>query len=286
MKTVGPQISVGRTSELLTYGDDSVLKVLRPGVPRKWALVEYEKTRIVYHAGLPVPEPRGLREHEGRPAIEYEYIAAPTLWDLVVDGASSVECAADILADLHHRITAKATPAGLPPLAERMKAKIDDVPGLPAADRHLAHRLVEQLADGDRLLHGDLHPANVLIASGRPVVIDWFDAASGPPAADIVRTSILIRPRGTTTRTTSGERTAPPHLPGATTAVLGHLHEAYIERVRPIEVCDSSTLVLLEGISALSRLAEKSDLEDKPLLGLWQRARQLGISMSGPVTGV
>ena len=39
--------------------------------------------------------------------------------------------------------------------------------------------------DGDRLLHLDLHPLNVIIGPAGPVVIDWTGAASGDPALDI-----------------------------------------------------------------------------------------------------
>jgi len=38
--------------------------------------------------------------------------------------------------------------------------------------------------DGDRLLHLDLHPLNVMIGPAGPVVIDWTGAASGDPALD------------------------------------------------------------------------------------------------------
>jgi Ser/Thr protein kinase RdoA (MazF antagonist) len=41
------------------------------------------------------------------------------------------------------------------------------------------------LGDGDRLLHLDLHPLNVIIGPAGPVVIDWTGAASGEPALDI-----------------------------------------------------------------------------------------------------
>jgi aminoglycoside phosphotransferase (APT) family kinase protein len=41
------------------------------------------------------------------------------------------------------------------------------------------------LGDGDRLLHLDLHPLNVIIGPAGPVVIDWTGAARGDPALDI-----------------------------------------------------------------------------------------------------
>jgi aminoglycoside phosphotransferase (APT) family kinase protein len=46
--------------------------------------------------------------------------------------------------------------------------------------------------DGRALLHLDLHPENVMIAAGRPWVIDWTNAAAGPPRADVAQTWVLI----------------------------------------------------------------------------------------------
>lgn len=45
---------------------------------------------------------------------------------------------------------------------------------------------------GDRLLHMDLHPLNVLMAPGGPVVIDWPNAVRGDPAVDVTLTWVLI----------------------------------------------------------------------------------------------
>lgn len=42
------------------------------------------------------------------------------------------------------------------------------------------------------LLHLDLHPGNVLLADDGPYVIDWTNAAAGPPAADLAQTWVLI----------------------------------------------------------------------------------------------
>jgi aminoglycoside phosphotransferase (APT) family kinase protein len=46
--------------------------------------------------------------------------------------------------------------------------------------------------DGRALLHLDLHPENVIITNGGPYVIDWTNAAAGPPPADITQTWVLI----------------------------------------------------------------------------------------------
>lgn len=38
---------------------------------------------------------------------------------------------------------------------------------------------------GDRLIHLDLHPLNVIMSAKGPVVIDWPNAARGDPAVDV-----------------------------------------------------------------------------------------------------
>jgi len=48
------------------------------------------------------------------------------------------------------------------------------------------------LGSGDRLLHMDLHPLNVLMGADGPMVIDWTNAAIGDPLVDVALTWALI----------------------------------------------------------------------------------------------
>ena len=45
---------------------------------------------------------------------------------------------------------------------------------------------------GDRLLHGDLHPLNVLMAPRGPVIIDWTNVAVGEPGFDVALAWVLM----------------------------------------------------------------------------------------------
>lgn len=45
---------------------------------------------------------------------------------------------------------------------------------------------------GDRVLHLDLHPMNVIVGTGGPVVIDWTNASRGDPAFDAAMTYLLM----------------------------------------------------------------------------------------------
>jgi hypothetical protein len=47
--------------------------------------------------------------------------------------------------------------------------------------------------EGNSLCHGDFHPANVILSPKGPVIIDWADASSGDPLADVARTVVLLR---------------------------------------------------------------------------------------------
>lgn len=50
-----------------------------------------------------------------------------------------------------------------------------------------------RLPDGEALCHGDCHPGNIIISAGGPVAIDWNDAATGHPLADVARTHLLLQ---------------------------------------------------------------------------------------------
>src|SRR5262245_34511626 len=68
------------------------------------------------------------------------------------------------LADLHDQLHLIAAPDWLPPLG----------------------------TGGDRLVHLDLHPLNVVMTVRGPVVIDWTNAAGGDPLLDVALTYVLL----------------------------------------------------------------------------------------------
>ncbi|MFJ5875307.1 MULTISPECIES: phosphotransferase family protein [unclassified Streptomyces] len=47
-------------------------------------------------------------------------------------------------------------------------------------------------ADGDQVLHLDLHPGNVILTRRGPVAIDWCNAGAGDPAADVAMTMVTV----------------------------------------------------------------------------------------------
>ena len=49
------------------------------------------------------------------------------------------------------------------------------------------------LAAGDRLIHLDLHPLNVLMGPSGPVVIDWSNASRGAPVSDVALSWVLMQ---------------------------------------------------------------------------------------------
>jgi aminoglycoside phosphotransferase (APT) family kinase protein len=51
---------------------------------------------------------------------------------------------------------------------------------------------LDNLPDGDHLLHGDLHPDNVILATRGAIAIDWMAAARGDRAADAARTALIL----------------------------------------------------------------------------------------------
>jgi Ser/Thr protein kinase RdoA (MazF antagonist) len=89
-----------------------------------------------------------------------ERLDGPTMLSAVTDGRLGLADAATQLADLHHRLHQ------LPPRLGRDRAA--------------------------RLLHLDLHPANVMLTARGPVVIDWRNAAEGPADLDVAMSAVIL----------------------------------------------------------------------------------------------
>jgi streptomycin 6-kinase len=60
----------------------------------------------------------------------------------------------------------------------------------------LHHQLHAIPFEGQRLLHLDFHPDNILLSGRGPVVIDWTNARAGDPALDVAMTWVICATSG------------------------------------------------------------------------------------------
>lgn len=157
MQPLGPKLAEGRDSEIFEHGPGRVLRRSRDG---RSLVSEAEIMRYVLDAGYPVP-----RVHDaGEGFLVMDRVDGPSMLDVAARHPWRLGEYGRLLADLHRRLHDLPAPPGLPSA------------GVP----------------GDRLLHRDLHPLNVLMPEGGPVVIDWANCAAGDPAYDVADTWVLF----------------------------------------------------------------------------------------------
>jgi Ser/Thr protein kinase RdoA (MazF antagonist) len=120
--------------------------------------VSAEVPVMTYVASLGFPVPR-IYEAQGTDLV-MERFAAPTMLQALLSRRIRPEIGAALLLSLHRQLH------GLPPRLS----------GDPAF----------------RVLHLDLHPGNVILSPGGPVVIDWRNSAEGPPDLDLAVSALIL----------------------------------------------------------------------------------------------
>jgi tRNA A-37 threonylcarbamoyl transferase component Bud32 len=111
--------------------------------------------RWVAKYDYPVP---AVRDIDG-PDMVLQRLNGPTLADAAIAGDFTAAQLGEIHADLHRRLQAIPAPSGTPGLV---------------------------------VVHGDLHPLNVIATADGPVVIDWRNAVEGTAEFDVAMTAIIF----------------------------------------------------------------------------------------------
>ncbi|WP_051063047.1 aminoglycoside phosphotransferase family protein [Ilumatobacter nonamiensis] len=261
-------LSRGNTSDVYAIGVDAVVKVPRPEVPDHWVHMEARHAVAVHAAGLPAPRVLDVMEVDGRAAIVFERVDGPSMLERLVAAPGEAPQLAREMASMQQEILACPAPPELMALGDRVVRKVATACRVEAGDRVVAGELLDRLPSGSAVCHGDLHPGNILLAEAGPVVIDWFDACAGPPIADVVRSSIIVRPLRST-------GTSPPHLCGVRTDVLDEFHTTYLECMFGELDLDADVALAWEAVLALSRLAEPLGPEIDDLVSIWRSRADL-----------
>lgn len=257
---LGQLIANGRTSDVYRFGVESAAKVLSPATPQHWAEAEATFTTAVRALGIPAPEVRDVTVIDGRAAVIFERVDGPSMWQRMLEHPTDVSTLVRELVTIQRSIHEAGVPEGLPSLVDRLRLKFAASRELDAAERANARELLDQQPIGGALLHGDLHPGNILLGQDGPVVIDWFDATVGHPTADIARTMLLL----------SGGATDLRHLPGATPGLITSMQTEFAATVS--DTVSPVSLHTWRRLRAAGRLAERTDLDVSGLLAIWRDA--------------
>ena len=152
-------LASGRDGDIFEYAPGLVLRKTRDG---RSIAEEARIMRYVASQGYPVPRIEDVSA-DGTEII-MERIDGPIMMDAMVRPPTKLGDHLRLLADLHDRLHRIEGP--------------DWLPGMPDG--------------GDRLLHLDLHPLNVIMSPNGPVVVDWPNARRGNAMADVALTYALI----------------------------------------------------------------------------------------------
>jgi aminoglycoside phosphotransferase (APT) family kinase protein len=158
-REVGPLLASGRDGDIFEFGQGLVLRRTRDG-----RSLEHEARVMCFAAeqGYPVPSVKEVRA-EGT-EIVMERVDGPMMMDVMVKRPWTMARYASTLADLHDSLHEIRAP-------EWMSQAPDG---------------------GDRLVHLDLHPMNVMLSARGPVVIDWTGASRGQALTDVALTYVLL----------------------------------------------------------------------------------------------
>jgi Ser/Thr protein kinase RdoA (MazF antagonist) len=186
-------LAEGREAQVYLREDGNAVKVMRsvdqaPRVKREAAALQ----ALAGHDHL-APTFKEVTTVKGRPALVSERVNGADFLTRLSRKPWLVIGVADSMGRAHAAMHSHMAPVALPELREELAGRIESAKDLPP---HLAgealHRL-STLPAGDRLCHGDFHPANILGTLKSPVIIDWGDASRGAAVADVARTLLLLR---------------------------------------------------------------------------------------------
>lgn len=262
------KIAEGAEAEIYEWEPGTVLRLFRDA--RGAESIAYERAAMdAVRAIVPlVPAVLGVTDVMGRPGIIMERIDGPDLLGMIASRPWTVWRAGRITGEVHARLHAVVAPTSIPSLRERA----DAVSRSELVPPHIAEWALRELGampDGDRLLHGDFHPGNILMSAHGPVVIDWPNVTRGNPDADVGRTLLMMRmaslPPGSPLLLRVGARVA-----------RSVLRAAYLRAYRRARDVDLPVLLRWEKLRAADRLADNIPGERATLLAILDAAMSAG----------
>jgi hypothetical protein len=189
----GEIVGRGRTSVVYAIGTDRVIKIYPEGTDPAEVRAEEHAAGLIHRLGVPGVRCYGSSELDGRPGIVFERLTGDSLTTIAERDLRRFPQVCRTLAEYHARMH-RARTEDLPDVRRVAAGLLDSPPlaGLTGSQRQALRRYLEDLPDGDRVLHLDFHPQNVFGHLDGYAIIDWYSACRGAAAADVAMSILLM----------------------------------------------------------------------------------------------
>lgn len=184
-------VARGASAELFCLGDGQVLKLFGDSVSDEMIVREVDASVHARACGVPAAAAITRRTWDGRRGIVYPLLEGGTVMDWIRRHPMRAGWALDRMGGIHANMH-RAGGGALRSLKQVLATDIAYGPA-PIALQRAAITYLDTLPDGGALTHGDFHLGNVMMTPQGMIVIDWSKAAAGHPAADAVRSEMLMR---------------------------------------------------------------------------------------------
>ncbi len=185
---IGKLIGVGNTANVYEWEEDKVLKLFHEGYSDEAINMEYNNAIALRDMEFLKPKAYDLISYDARKGIIYDGIKGESLFDWVLS-TGDISLCTDYMAKLHKDII-KNDIYNVPNYKDFLRYHIPDT--LSDDKRSTLSQMIDNLADGNSLCHGDFHPGNIMMSDKRMYVIDFMNVCHGPYLYDIARTVFLV----------------------------------------------------------------------------------------------
>lgn len=183
-------IAVRNNKTVYRDGNRSI-KVFNADYPKADILNEALNQARIEELGLNTPKLLEVSVIDGKWVIISEFIKGETLSELMNKNPEKKNEYIELLVDLQTEINSK-TCLLLNNMKDVLNRKIA-VSDLDATTRFDLHTKLEDMPKHNKVCHGDLSPANVVITEDKtPYVLDWSHTTQGNASCDAARTYLLF----------------------------------------------------------------------------------------------
>ena len=182
-----PVMAAGVHATVYRTGGERIVKLYNPGISRGETEKEFALTREAHRLGVPAPAAYGMVKCGERFGIEFEMIRGETLGHAIAAAPEQLDGYAERYAALVRLLHGTRTrQAVFPELKSELRRKLPLLEAFcTGSDIALLDELTGLIPDSDSLIHGDLHPGNIIIRDGQLIMIDLPEMMRGSPLWDL-----------------------------------------------------------------------------------------------------